>query len=332
MTSLSYRAPAVPSAAPAAAVLGAGRGVLPLDGLSPQQERGRWQLQAGGQPTQAAVAGIALPRLDVRDPPLMQLGPQRQLLLGQTELSPPLFHGSTERTLKNRRRGHPGSLSAHEASHNDIRVDFQDDVRVGRPELAPAREPESQQNLRRQMTSGSKGDPVIKRNVILAVGLAIAMGVLCATASATIVVGQSIAGVKLGDTMAQVLKAVGKPSWKEHFTTGPSKGQTNWSYEHGFDGIIGFNRAGRVNGMWTASPNQSTSTGIHPGNDAKNMHGAVLARVKKTYPTATCDVGALGPQSEVCNVRSTYRGRAVITAFVFRYKQNGLSEVDFGYA
>jgi hypothetical protein len=87
-----------------------------------------------------------------------------------------------------------------------------------------------------------------------------------------------------------------------------------------------------VNGLWTSSPKQLTSKGIHPGNAAKNVHGKELALVKKAYPKAKCGVGPFGPQSAICDLTSRYHGRRVITSFVFYNRENELREIDIDFA
>ena len=76
----------------------AGRAALALLGES-DQLRSR-QLKSCGQPPETRVARIALSRLDVGDPALVQFGLVGQLLLGQTELLAARFHGQTEGGLK----------------------------------------------------------------------------------------------------------------------------------------------------------------------------------------------------------------------------------------
>jgi len=137
---------------------------------------------------------------------------------------------------------------------------------------------------------------------------------------AKIVVGQGIAGVRLGESEAQVQKALGTPAYK----TQEGK-DSSWGYPKApLEGRIGFDQYGRVNGMWTGSRHQKTSKGIGPGSS--------LAQLHKVYPTAKCSTGPFGPKSVICALKSKYHGRTVETSFPFFYRNAGMREVDIGFS
>lgn len=158
----------------------------------------------------------------------------------------------------------------------------------------------------------------MKRTIV---GLAVASAILssAAPASARIVEGQSIAGIKLGDTHAQVRAKLG--STKEAMRCG--RGCLTWKYDSPFQGVIAF-KNGTVSGMWTASPKQRTSKGVGAGSSER--------AVQRAYPKARCEAGPLGPDSRTCSIRGRYRGRTVITLFAFNTRTSGAREVDVYFA
>src|SRR5512142_2483779 len=102
-----------------------------------------------------------------------------------------------------------------------------------------------QESSRRQ-----KGDDVRRLCGLGAVMLVLGgVGAFAPAASAKIVVGQSIAGVKLGDTQARVRQVLGKPA----------SAQGVWDYPKTLMGVVGFDSHRHVNGMWTGSPKQKTT-------------------------------------------------------------------------
>jgi len=129
-------------------------------------------------------------------------------------------------------------------------------------------------------------------------------------ASASIVVGKSIDGVKLGDTQARVLQVLGQPDSREH----------GWDYLRGLEGRVSFDSHKRVGGIWTGSRQQKTSKGIGPGSS--------LAKLKRAYPRIRCETGPFGPQSLMCVIRSRLHGRKVETSFPFFTEAMGVREVD----
>ena len=79
-------------------------------------------------------------------------------------------------------------------------------------------------------------------------------------ASATIVIGQGIDGVKLGEAQAPVQQQLGTPAYKEE-----TNGETIWGFPTTFEGRISFDATQHVSGMWTISKKQKTNKGIGPG-------------------------------------------------------------------
>jgi hypothetical protein len=162
--------------------------------------------------------------------------------------------------------------------------------------------------------------------LVAMLGLLASVGIMAAApaAEATIVVGQGIAGVKIGDTEAQVKQAIGQPASTLH-----AGATTTWRYPKGLLGVVSFDHQGRVSGMWTASKQQRTSKGI--GLDSSP------AQVRKAYPAAKCTAGAgpgagPGEQSLACIVKSKYHGQTVETAFEWRNETVAMEEIDVDVA
>jgi hypothetical protein len=160
------------------------------------------------------------------------------------------------------------------------------------------------------------------RRVFSGVVLGLVPGVMvlamAASAQAKIVVGQSIDGVKLGESEAQVMTTLGAPTYKT-----PEGAETSWGYPKTLEGRVGF-KAGQVVGLWTLSKHQKTSKGVGPGSS--------LAQVKRAYPKAKCSAGPFGPKSLICVLKSKYQGRAVETSLPFFTRSAGVREVDIGFA
>lgn len=143
----------------------------------------------------------------------------------------------------------------------------------------------------------------------LSLGLLLALAI-APTASATIVIGQSIAGVKLGDTKAQVEAVLGKPEKAE---------LSSLFY---LDLRIGIEH-GKVGGILSSTKKQKTSKGITIGSSH--------AQVKNAYPQANCLEGPYGPQSLYCAVTTTFHGRESYTSFLFGSTTGGVEEIELGY-
>jgi len=77
----------------------------------------------------------------------------------------------------------------------------------------------------------------------------VAVLVTPAAAEANVVIGQGIAGIKLGDTPATVRKAIGKPT-----STHRSGSNIYWGYTRGPLTTVGFSaKQNRVIGMFTGA-------------------------------------------------------------------------------
>jgi hypothetical protein len=164
-------------------------------------------------------------------------------------------------------------------------------------------------------------------SVIAVLGLLSSVGLMAAAsaAQATIVVGQGIAGINIGETPAQVEGVLGSPTFKQP----PSQGLTAWDYHKSpLDLQVDFTNE-RITGMWTAAKQQRTNKGI--GLDSSP------AQVRKAYPKAKCTLGAgpgagSGEQSLACVLKSQYHGRTVETSFEWRNKKEAMEEIDIDAA
>ncbi len=130
--------------------------------------------------------------------------------------------------------------------------------------------------------------------VLVVLGMAVAP-----VASAKIVVGQGIAGVKVGDSQARVRQVLGKPASTEQ----------GWDYPKTLMGVVGFDAKRHVNGIWTGSPKQKTSKGIGVG--------ASVARFKRAYPHAHCFTSQGLKWSLVCEIKGRFHRHPVVTTFSF---------------
>jgi hypothetical protein len=120
-------------------------------------------------------------------------------------------------------------------------------------------------------------------------------------AFATIVVGQGIAGVKLGESQTQVRKLLGKPRYIQ---------PPGWGYGNPLGGWVGFDFNHRVNDIWTTSRRQTTNDGIGPG--------ASVSSVKRAYPNVKCYTHRGLKWRTLCVLASRGQRPAVETDFLFK--------------
>ena len=128
-------------------------------------------------------------------------------------------------------------------------------------------------------------------------GLISVTALACAPeASANIVIGQSIDGVELGASEAQVRQVLGTPLKRE---------EDNFFYPESVGLRIGFQQS-RVAGVLSISKQQKTSKGITIGSSRSQF--------KRAYPRANCLEGPYGPQSLYCAVTARFNGRESYTS------------------
>ena len=147
-----------------------------------------------------------------------------------------------------------------------------------------------------------------------AVAVALFIGSTAPPASAQIVVGRSVAGVRIGDSMAQVRKLLGPPNPSPY----TSHGEWQYSSPQTLGGFVGF-RAGTeghehvttgVTYVQTSSHGQRTAAGIRPGSSYSQFHRA--------YPGYRCDrMNGAGSGLRACWARGRYGRQTVTTAFYF---------------
>ncbi len=151
----------------------------------------------------------------------------------------------------------------------------------------------------------------ITHRIIRRLAVSILVGATAATwtaadASAKIVVGQGIAGVKLGESQTQVRRHLGKPAYVQ---------PPAWGYRNPLDGQVSLDYHRHVNDIWTTSRRQKTNRGIGPGSSVK--------AARRAYPNARCY--QYGRSTGVCVLRTRNHQRVVETDFWFR---GALSKVD----
>jgi hypothetical protein len=141
------------------------------------------------------------------------------------------------------------------------------------------------------------------------------------SALASIVIGQSIAGVKLGDSEAQVTAVLGAPERKE--SAGSAyPGVVNLYYPTSV-GLHFSVTNGRVFGVLDFSKKQKTNKGIGMGSSR--------AQMKRAYPQAKCAEGPYGPKSLYCAVLARFHGRKSFTSFLFGTAKGDVTEIELGY-
>ncbi len=161
-----------------------------------------------------------------------------------------------------------------------------------------------------------------RRGLLSVAAVAMLALALAPVAQANIVIGQSIAGVKLGDSEAQVTAVLGPPASKE--SAGPAyPGVVNIYYPTSV-GLHFTMTNGRVSGALIFSKKQKTNKGIGMGSSR--------AQLKRAYPQAKCAEGPYGPKSLYCAVLARFHGRKSFTSFLFGGKaKSGVEEIELGY-
>lgn len=167
----------------------------------------------------------------------------------------------------------------------------------------------------------------MRRARVLALLAALSVTALAVpSAFATVVVGQSIDGVKLGDTLTQLRARFPRVRVET------IRGETSF-FVVGLRGELSRNH--RITGFYTADSGQKTSRGVHTGDvvGGRQLNGSSVAVVKKAYPSAKCTKpGQPEPDSVICTLNSRYRGRAVTTSFVFYSPSRGVAEISMEFA
>jgi hypothetical protein len=131
--------------------------------------------------------------------------------------------------------------------------------------------------------------------------LALVSAIYPVWASATIVVGGGIAGVRLGETRAQVRRHLGRPS----YVRPPS-----WGYAGQLDGEVAFDAHSRVDDVWTVSTHQRTNRGIGPGSSP--------AAFRHAYPRTACYTHGVRGWTMVCSIQSRTGSSLTETDYLFR--------------
>lgn len=127
-------------------------------------------------------------------------------------------------------------------------------------------------------------------------------------------VGQGIAGVRIGDSMSRVREVLGTPSASPY----TSHGEWLYSSPQTLGGFVGF-RAGTeghehvtsgVTYVQSSSHVQRTAAGIGPGSTYSQLH--------RTYRGYQCDrMNGAGTGVRACWTTTRYRRQTVTTAFYF---------------
>jgi hypothetical protein len=149
--------------------------------------------------------------------------------------------------------------------------------------------------------------------MIRRLAVSILVGAMAATwttadASAGIVIGQGIAGIRLGESYHQTTQRLGKPR---------SVAPPDLFYGAPLYGHVGFDFKQRVNDISTSSSAQRTSRHVGPGAPARD--------VLRAYPRLKC-YRHTANWSVLCLMTSTYHHRPVETDFLFKGK--ALREID----
>jgi hypothetical protein len=125
------------------------------------------------------------------------------------------------------------------------------------------------------------------------------------------VVGEGVAGVRLGDSKQRVLSTLGKPFRSEPtFLVFPKPCLCTVDFkDHG------------VTSIDVLSKSQRTDRGVGPGTSYEKTTAA--------YPEAHCYHPSIyGETSRLCVLRSEYKGRSVKTVFAFFEQDLGVRDVE----
>jgi outer membrane protein assembly factor BamE (lipoprotein component of BamABCDE complex) len=162
--------------------------------------------------------------------------------------------------------------------------------------------------------------PSAERTARLLGGTLALAAVLPGVAEGKIVIGQSIGGVKLGETQPQVQATLGQPSG---VNTAGNQGSA-WFYSTK-EINVGFSPGLTVDSLVSFSPKQKTDKGIGAGSSLQAM--------RKAYPQAKCKSTTVqfGPGSEQCTIKTRYQGKPVLTFLNF-LKPKAASEIDVEFA
>jgi hypothetical protein len=152
------------------------------------------------------------------------------------------------------------------------------------------------------------------RWLTVALACAAAVCLLAAPAApAKIVVGKSVAGVKLGMTKKMVRKALGKPDEVSKINAGA------WNYTKP-KLRVGF-RKGRVTVLLTWDRKQKTGKGIGMGSTVEQVQAA--------YPNADCVLDPnVAPYIPICFMSTRYRGKNSETYFRFDTPDGEVTEMQ----
>ena len=139
-----------------------------------------------------------------------------------------------------------------------------------------------------------------------------------------IVVGESIDGVYLGETITSVEHQLGQPSVAKGNLLHTNGAEAVW-YHRPIGTVEVAN--GRVVSVNTSSPAERTSSGAF-ANPAKEGSGTPLATLHRLYSHLRCSTGA-GEHGETwdCAVRSRFHGQGVQTTFT-GYKGHGTMLIE----
>ncbi|MFI4990732.1 MAG: hypothetical protein ACHQHO_07450 [Solirubrobacterales bacterium] len=133
------------------------------------------------------------------------------------------------------------------------------------------------------------------------------------TADARILIGQSVGGVQLGATKAQVdrtLGGAGSLSGSERLW---ESARLRVKFVHG-----------NADQILSGSKRQKTESGVGVGSTS--------AQVRSAYPRATCQKGhEPGPLYLYCVVAGHFQGRATYTGFLSESPTGGVVEVELGF-